>query len=383
MIRKLIKRIVSINLCILLFFVILASCSNQQNSPTSSSDEQGCIDFNMNLNSLVAKGYDVNSISITLTHQTTGKIVKADITVDPADNTASKKISGLRTGMWTIYIELSDEYGVIGTGSGNADIMAMQTVNAIVKLTLNTGGVTIIIDWGEEALPRNGLIGEWLFDGNANDTSGNGNNGTVHGATLITDRFGKANNAYCFDGVDDYIDCGSSTVYDISETITLSGWIKTTDTRAGHDSNTGGNINYSIISKCNGCLWSDEAQAYMFGIHGGLVQTFFNATNGLDNTSYGTKTINDGKWHLITVTVDSQLSQNQIKIYTDGQFDSEYSSSGTLIKISNSNLFIGICSLIDNQGWFSGAIDDLRIYNRTLIDSEIQALFNDGGWTGN
>jgi len=50
-----------------------------------------------------------------------------------------------------------------------------------------------------------GLVGWWPFNGNANDVSGNGNNGTVNGATLTTDRFGTANKANSFDGIIDYI----------------------------------------------------------------------------------------------------------------------------------------------------------------------------------
>jgi hypothetical protein len=47
-------------------------------------------------------------------------------------------------------------------------------------------------------VPSNGLVGWWPFNGNANDESGNGNNGTVNGATLTADRFGVANKAYSF-----------------------------------------------------------------------------------------------------------------------------------------------------------------------------------------
>ena len=54
-------------------------------------------------------------------------------------------------------------------------------------------------------VPANGLVGWWPFNGNANDESGNGNHGTVNGATLTQDRFGNANMAYGFDGVDDWI----------------------------------------------------------------------------------------------------------------------------------------------------------------------------------
>ena len=54
-------------------------------------------------------------------------------------------------------------------------------------------------------VPTNGLVGWWPFNGNANDESGNGNNGTVNGATLTTDRFGNVNKSYNFDGNDDIV----------------------------------------------------------------------------------------------------------------------------------------------------------------------------------
>ncbi|MBF0232848.1 MAG: hypothetical protein HQK65_07400 [Desulfamplus sp.] len=56
----------------------------------------------------------------------------------------------------------------------------------------------------QAGVPRDGLVAEYLFGGNANDSSGNGNHGAVNGATLTTDRFGNSNSAYNFDGVNDY-----------------------------------------------------------------------------------------------------------------------------------------------------------------------------------
>src|SRR5208283_222709 len=47
-------------------------------------------------------------------------------------------------------------------------------------------------------IPTNGLVAWYPFNGNANDSSGNGYNGTVVGATFTADRFGKANSAYSF-----------------------------------------------------------------------------------------------------------------------------------------------------------------------------------------
>jgi hypothetical protein len=56
---------------------------------------------------------------------------------------------------------------------------------------------------------NDGLVAYYPFNGNANDESGNGHNGTINSATLTSDRFGNPNSAYSFDGVNDYIDIGS------------------------------------------------------------------------------------------------------------------------------------------------------------------------------
>src|SRR5262245_61942587 len=55
-------------------------------------------------------------------------------------------------------------------------------------------------------IPRDGLIAEYLFRRDANDTSGRGHHGIVHGATPCADRFGAADSAYHFNGNDDYIE---------------------------------------------------------------------------------------------------------------------------------------------------------------------------------
>jgi len=55
-------------------------------------------------------------------------------------------------------------------------------------------------------IPRDGLIVEYLFPGQARDSSGRNHHGVVHGATPCADRFGAAGAAYQFDGVDDFIE---------------------------------------------------------------------------------------------------------------------------------------------------------------------------------
>ena len=60
---------------------------------------------------------------------------------------------------------------------------------------------------------QTGLLGSYPFNGNANDASGNGNNGVVNGATLTADRFGNPNSAYLFNGINAYIDIGNNFSY--------------------------------------------------------------------------------------------------------------------------------------------------------------------------
>ena len=71
-------------------------------------------------------------------------------------------------------------------------------------------------------IPANGLVGYWPFNGNANDESGNGNNGTNNGATLTTDRNGVENQAYSFDG-NDFIQTSNQN---LSGSVSFSGWYK-------------------------------------------------------------------------------------------------------------------------------------------------------------
>ena len=85
-----------------------------------------------------------------------------------------------------------------------------------------------------------GLVAYYPFNGNANDESGNGNHGVNYGATLTTDRFGNANSAYSFDGVDSYIAIDSIASHLANTgTGTISLWFK-----GNPDDNSGPLINF-------------------------------------------------------------------------------------------------------------------------------------------
>ncbi len=71
----------------------------------------------------------------------------------------------------------------------------------------------------------NGLIMYYPFTGNATDVSGNTNVATVNGPVLTTDRFGAANSAYYFDGVDDYIQLTGGVGMKPTFPMSISAWV--------------------------------------------------------------------------------------------------------------------------------------------------------------
>jgi len=73
---------------------------------------------------------------------------------------------------------------------------------------------------------QKGLVGWWKFDGNAKDSSPYGNNGTVTGAVLTTDRKEQANKAYSFNGTTSHVSVPSSTSLQPTNAVTIEFWVK-------------------------------------------------------------------------------------------------------------------------------------------------------------
>ena len=72
---------------------------------------------------------------------------------------------------------------------------------------------------------NDGLVAYYPFNGNANDESGNGNNGIVYGATLAVDRYGKPNGAYYFDGSSNYIKVPHKEILNIQNSLSIVSWV--------------------------------------------------------------------------------------------------------------------------------------------------------------
>jgi hypothetical protein len=218
-------------------------------------------------------------------------------------------------------------------------------------------------------VPTNGLVGWWPFNGNANDESGNGNNGTVSGATLTTDRFGNVNKAYSFDG-NDWIELNLLPAINNSNELAVSVWVKSTGTNS--------NTNCSV-----GC-----AQYYFSrGYDGG---NGFNISTNQGNTPYFAGGVNGGfnggQWAqdpnntLIPHSQWNHLLMNydgiNIKLYVNGSLvgTTPYTTN---VGVGNTTNAVFGRQFVPNYPYYAvGSIDDGVIWNRALTQQEISDLYN-------
>ena len=196
------------------------------------------------------------------------------------------------------------------------------------------------------------------FDGNADDISGNGNNGIVYGATLTEDRNGNPNSAYQFNGVDSYIDFGSSDLgLTGSSEMTISVWVKPDTPTTWHSTVLASHAYYRPYAiKTRGLGSSVTAQYILTTSSGGSF---------IDADSRGMIV---GNWFNIVCTYDGSTAS----IYVDGELKNSVSTSGTLSTTTQS-IFVGANPYPTH--YYNGAIDDIRIWSRALSEDEIIEVY--------
>ena len=200
--------------------------------------------------------------------------------------------------------------------------------------------------------PVTGLAAYYPFSGNASDLSGNGNHGTVYGATLTDDRYGRADSAYRFNGAGDYIRVPYSSTLSFPHDLSVAAWIKTTDDAGGiaHEHNGGSDGNF------------------VFGLsQGGRLR--FGRSVTVAGGQYDSDFVNDGQWHFVVGLFDS--TNHVVKVYIDGYFASSYPD---LQSLPDNHIPLIIGDENNHLYAFDGVIDDVRLYNRVLSEAEIWTL---------
>jgi len=197
---------------------------------------------------------------------------------------------------------------------------------------------------------NDGLVAYYPFNGNANDESGNSNDGTVNLPVLIEDRFGNDENAYYFDG-DDYIEVSDKEDFHL-QTFSISVWIKPQQSEThsviiAHDGN-GQGINLFIWHPNIPCVsigdgeWTDLK--YLDGIK-------------------------MNQWYHLVTTFDGV----NLQLFVNNNLVNQLEYTKT-ITYDDRPIQIGRNGWSLNITYFKGVIDDLRIYNRAITVDEIQQV---------
>lgn len=211
---------------------------------------------------------------------------------------------------------------------------------------------------------RAGLVGHWIGGGSGNtwfDRSGYGNHGALVGGPTWTLGEGGKRSALQFDGVDDYVNCGD--VLDMgTNSLTIAFWFRTTSTAVqalvGKSSSRDLTGRYSIYLTA-----TDTIEAFLD----------YGAEPAVSTSTAGYR---DGSWHHAAITYNRTGSET---IYLDGVSKASTSiSAGSAVNMQNSDpLYFAEYQNSTGTGPagvpLRGALDDVRIYNRTLT-AEIALL---------
>jgi len=213
---------------------------------------------------------------------------------------------------------------------------------------------------------ENGLIGYWSFDEGsgitANDSSGNGNNGTLVNGPIWTP--GEIAGALSFDGVDDYVSFASQA----QSTISISAWV--------YAQATPGNVFPRIIDMPGYVLFLAEPSNPKS--NPASLGFLSRRSDGDGEWDTPANSMAYNSWNHVAVVYDSSSTSNNADLYINGV-------KQTISKINpprgtqTSNEGEGIIGnhIPLNRGW-DGLIDELRIYNRALSAAEIVSLYDQG-----
>ncbi|MBK8089173.1 MAG: gliding motility-associated C-terminal domain-containing protein [Chitinophagaceae bacterium] len=218
-----------------------------------------------------------------------------------------------------------------------------------------------------------GLMAHYPFNGNANDVSGNNNNPVFNNATLTADRVNNPNSAYKFNGINNYIQIPNSPTLNMSSSITLAAFVKTTGFYYG---TCHGN---AILMK-----GLDAAPTTTFRLRFGD-EMYSNGTNctysppdtihqnysghGAGAAGGYTPYVTKNEWVSVIYTYDGTYA----KLYINCQLVLNNFSPG--YNFSNTHdLFMGKMDDPTFPYWFNGEMDDVRIYNRAINEDEVKAI---------
>lgn len=189
------------------------------------------------------------------------------------------------------------------------------------------------------------LLVHYQFNGDVSDASGNELDGEITDAQFVSNRYAQPNSALAFDGVNDHVLIGNQL--ELYQNYTISFWVTKTQSSSEIE---------NIVDRENGIT--------IYTFDGGLFFSIFNGTNWEEQ---GWRTINLQEWTQFTFSVSGKT----VRFYKNGLFEFEFTFSSFMRQNSNP-YYLG--AYRGNYDFFQGSLDDFRVYNYALTDSDVESL---------
>ncbi|MFA5832428.1 MAG: carboxypeptidase regulatory-like domain-containing protein [Bacteroidota bacterium] len=317
---------------------------------------------------MISLGKITGSISGTVTDSTSGlKVGGVNISVDGTSlstvtsNDGSYTLSNIPLGTYKIVASKNNYF--IGTTTKDTSGVTITSSAKTVNFTL------------VGKLPTDGMILFYPFNGNLKDRSGYGLDATGSGITVNgSDRFGGLGNGAYFDGSSNFMFRNDTSTLHTPTALSIALWIK-------FDKEPVAGTNFSILDKRTGTVYQyDLSYQIDNSSNKSLVfDTYADNAGSVFHQNKMQKTLSEGIWNFICVTFNG----TQSIIYVNG------------IQSKNIVPIISLASTINNpsqgapiyfgrdynnKGYLKSYIDDVRIFNKALIEAEIQALYSEGNW---
>jgi|GEM_PF-2168548 len=307
---------------------------------------------------------DTEAPVVTLTAPLGGTVSGTiNITADATDNTG---VAGVQFQLDGVNVGAEDQVAPYSlTWNTTTSTNGNHTITAIARdaagNTTSSSNVQVTVS----NFTATDLVAAYGFNENSgltvNDNSGNGNNGALANGPLwsATGRFGSA---LQFDGVDDLVNIADANSLDLTNGMTLEAWVNPSDlvgykTILCKDRNTTA-FNYLLSANNNAANVNNQKPNSRIRV---------GTTN---KTVTGTSKIPLNEWTHVACTYNGIA----FILFVNGVQVSSVAVTGS-IGVSDDLLRIGGSTALGSQ-YFEGLIDEVRIYNRALSASEIQADMN-------
>jgi len=215
------------------------------------------------------------------------------------------------------------------------------------------------------------LIGHWAFDEGKGETtkdlSGNGNPGKISNGKWVAD--GIDGKALQFNGVDTFVDFGNSKLFDISKDYTLSVWLRIGEVKKG----------MTLFNKGG---WSKGWQWYVFRSFTALTSRGFGKKSPIYYRKFAHGKLKSdlflgSQFYNFVLTSKVEDKDTVVTYYVNGKKGKTFLIAGGGLTVnSKAPLTLGKYASAE-AGYFSGIMDEVKIYKRALSAEEIKEVHDD------